>query len=138
MIDTTLVLERDLFFVAKIRETLKAAGRACVVVKTLADWRAHLAADTRPQLALVHFGMAGVEWQAAIAAAKDAGLPVLAFGSHVDLAAQAEARTAGATRVIANSKLATDMIGQFDQTIARQLGTMSLAADTDAIENAGD
>lgn len=138
MIDTTLVLERDLFFVAKIRETLKAAGRACVVVKSLDDWRTHLAADTRPQLALVHFGLAGVEWQAAIAAAKDAGLPILAFGSHVDLAAQTEARAAGATRVIANSKLASDLIGQLDQTIARQIGTAPPAADPDAIENERD
>jgi hypothetical protein len=38
-------------------------------------------------------------------------VPVIAFGSHVDLETQAEARKAGATRVIANSKLAADLPG---------------------------
>jgi hypothetical protein len=45
------------------------------------------------------------------------GVPVIAFGSHVDLETQAEARKAGATRVIANSKLAMDLPGAVERAI---------------------
>ncbi len=114
-----LLLERDLFFVAKVRETLKAAGRGCQVVKTTEDFATCIAAEPRPAAALVHFGAAGLDWAAAIRAARAAGVPVLAYGSHVDIADQTAARAAGATRVISNSKLAGDLIGQIDQTIAR-------------------
>ncbi|MBA3823673.1 MAG: hypothetical protein H0X24_07195 [Ktedonobacterales bacterium] len=120
-----VVLERDLFFVAKIRETLKAAERGCQVVKTADDLAARLATEPRPAAALVHFGAAGVDWASAIRAAKAAGVPVLAYGSHVDIADQSAARAAGATRVIANSKLAGDLVGQIDATIARALDALA-------------
>jgi DNA-binding NtrC family response regulator len=118
-----LLLERDLFFVAKVRETLKAAGRACQVAKTAEDFTARLTTEPRPVAALVHFGAAGIDWATAIGAARDAGVPVLAYGSHIDIANQTTARAAGATRVIANSKLAGDLVGQIDQTIARVAAT---------------
>lgn len=114
-----LLLERDLFFVAKVRETLKAAGGTCHVSKSAEDFAAQLGADPRPDAALVHFGAAGVDWAAAIRSAKDAGVPVLAYGSHVDIADQTAARAAGATRVIPNSKLAGDLMQQIEATIAR-------------------
>ncbi len=44
-------------------------------------------------------------------------MPVIAFGSHVDLETQAEARKAGATRVIANSKLAADLPGIVERAL---------------------
>lgn len=114
-----LVLERDLFFVAKIRETLTSAGGAARTVKTVDDLRVRLAGDVLPAIVLVHFGVPQVAWEEAITAAVAAGLPVLAYGAHVDIAAQQAARTAGATRVITNSKLAGDLLGQIAQTIAR-------------------
>ncbi len=113
-----LVLERDLFFVAKIRETLRATGNACVVVKN-ADELAARIAQARPAIALVHFGMAASDWQRAITLARAAGIPVLAYGSHVDITAQGQARAAGATRVIPNSKLAADLPRQIALTLAR-------------------
>jgi DNA-binding response OmpR family regulator len=114
-----LLLERDLFFVAKVRATLAAAGYACAVASSADALAARLAAEPHPALALIHFGAPGMEWERGIMLARAAGVPVLAYGSHVDLAAQTAARAAGATRVIANSKLAADLPGQVAQTLAR-------------------
>lgn len=44
------------------------------------------------------------QWEPLIRAARAAGVPVLAFGSHVDLAARDAAVAAGASRVVAKSK----------------------------------
>jgi hypothetical protein len=57
----------------------------------------------------VNTGLTGVDWEEAITAAKAAGVPTLAFGSHVDMAAQQAARRAGADRVISNSRLALEL-----------------------------
>src|SRR5947209_8019727 len=103
-----LLLDTDLFFVAKITETLKHVGYRVRTARAL-DQFTRLLADERPLLALMNTAARGVDWQAAIGAAREAGVPVIAFGSHVDLETQAAARAAGATRVIANSKLASDL-----------------------------
>jgi len=112
---TALLLDNDLFFVAKIDVTLRHAGYATRTARTLDTFMQGLAA--KPDIALVNTAARGVDWRAGIAAARDAGVPVIAFGSHVDLEKQAEARTAGATRVIANSKLATDLPGIVERTV---------------------
>lgn len=114
-----VVLDRDLFFTTKIQATLRAAERGCQVVKSADDLAERLAQEPLPALVLVHCGAAGVAWEHGIALARAAGVPVLAYGSHVDIAAQTQARAAGATRVIANSKLAGDLIGQIDRTIGQ-------------------
>ncbi len=103
-----LLLERDLFFIVKVRDTLQHLGYETQVARSAEDFARKLAAGA-PTLALVHTGLAGVDWEQAIAQAKAAGTPTLAFGSHVDLEAQQAARRAGADRVISNSKLAKDL-----------------------------
>lgn len=127
-----VVLERDLFFVTKVRATLAAAGYACAVAKNAEDLAARLATEPHPALALIHFGAPGVEWERGIQLARSANVPVLAYGSHVDLAAQAAARAAGATRVIANSKLAADLPGQVAQTLARVSHATPATAEDEA------
>jgi hypothetical protein len=106
---TALLLDNDLFFVTKITTTLKHAGYTTRTARTLDAFTQGLA--EKPDIALVNTAARGVDWRAGIAAAREADVPVIAFGSHVDLETQAEARKAGATRVIANSKLATDLPG---------------------------
>lgn len=105
---TVLLLERDLFFVVKVRDTLSHAGYETRVARSAEDFGRKLAAGA-PALAIVHTGLAGVDWEQVIAQAKAAHVPTLAFGSHVDLEAQQAARRAGADRVISNSKLAKDL-----------------------------
>lgn len=105
-----LLLDTDLFFVVKVRTTLQHAGYDVQTARSVADFTRRLASDS-PALALVNTAIAGVDWRAAIVAAREAHIPVIAFGSHVDLDTQQQARQAGATRVIANSKLAADLPG---------------------------
>src|SRR5262245_44824696 len=112
---SALLLDNDLFFVAKITTILKHAGYTTRTARTLDAFAQGLA--ERPDIALVNTAARGVDWQAGIAAAREADVPVIAFGSHVDLETQAEARKAGATRVIANSKLATDLPGIVERAL---------------------
>jgi DNA-binding NtrC family response regulator len=116
-IKTILLLERDLFFSVKVRETLRHLGYETQVARSEEDFARKLAASA-PVLAMVDTATAGVAWERVILQAKAAGLPTLAFGPHVDLAAQQAARRAGADRVISNSKLAKDL----PAIVARMLG----------------
>jgi DNA-binding response OmpR family regulator len=82
-------------------------------VRTLAAFEQALQAsgEERPALVIVNTATTGVDWEAAIREARAAGYPLLAFGSHMDLEARARALEAGAQRVVANSKFASDMPG---------------------------
>jgi DNA-binding NtrC family response regulator len=113
-----LLLDPDLFFAVKVGATLKHIGVATTTVRTSGEWTRWLAAE-RFDLALVNTAARGVEWEQAIGAAISLGLPVIAYGSHVDTETMAQARAAGATRVIANSKLAADLPAIVAQTLQR-------------------
>jgi DNA-binding response OmpR family regulator len=106
-----LALEKDLFFSVKMRDTLRHHDMQVTTVRTLAAFEQCLAASDaeRPQLVIVNTATVGVDWEAAIRAAKAHNLPVLAFGSHMDLDARARALQAGAQKVVANSKFTSDM-----------------------------
>lgn len=105
---TVLLLERDLFFSVKIRETLRHLNYETVVARNEDDFGRKLAASA-PALAIINIATAGVAWERVIAQARAANVPVLAFGPHVDLEAQQQARRAGANRVVSNAKLAKDL-----------------------------
>jgi hypothetical protein len=123
-----LLLDTDLFFAVKIGDTLARAGYATRQARTLADFR-RLLAELRPTLAIVNTAARRLDWRAAIAAAREAGVPVLAFGAHVDLETQAAARAAGATRVVSNARLASDLPGIVARTM--RLGTAGVAPPDD-------
>jgi DNA-binding response OmpR family regulator len=108
-----LALEKDLFFAVKMRDTLRHHGMEVKTVRTLAAFEQALQAsgEERPALVIVNTATTGVDWEAAIREARAAGYPLLAFGSHMDLEARARALEAGAQRVVANSKFASDMPG---------------------------
>jgi DNA-binding NtrC family response regulator len=105
---TVLLLERDLFFSVKIRDTLRHLNYETVVARNEDDFARKLAANA-PKLAIINIATAGVAWEQVIAQTRAADVPVLAFGPHVDLEAQQQARQAGANRVVSNSKLAKDL-----------------------------
>lgn len=108
---TILALEKDLFFSVKMRDTLRHHEMEVIVARTLAAFTERLSASgpEAPALAIVDIATPGVDWEAAIRAARERALPVLAFGSHMDLEARAKALQAGAQRVVANSKFTSDM-----------------------------
>ncbi len=103
-----LLLDTDLFFAVKVADTLKHVGYATRTVRHLDAFLAALPAE-RPRIALVNSSATSTDWRAAIRSARAAGVATIAYGSHVDLEAQQQARDAGATAVIANSKLAQDL-----------------------------
>lgn len=124
-----LLLDPDLFFAVKVGAMLKHVDMETTTVRQLADWARRLRSE-RFDIALVNTAARGVEWEQAIGAAREASVPVIAYGSHVDIEAQAQARAAGATRVIANSKLAADLPAIIEQTLQR-------ARSTDSPDGAG-
>lgn len=110
---TILALEKDLFFAVKMRDTLRHHGMEVKTARSLPIFEQGLKAEgaEKPALVIVNIATQGIDWEAAIHQARDAGYPVLAFGSHMDLDARAKALAAGAQRVVANSKFASDMPG---------------------------
>lgn len=113
-----LLLDPDLFFAVKVSATLKHLGFDTITTRQLADWTRR-AQGEQFDIALVNTAARNVDWVAAIGVARQAGLPIIAYGAHVDSEAQAQARAAGATRVIANSKLAADLPAIVEQTLTR-------------------
>lgn len=120
---TIVHYDTDLFFAVKVADTLKHAGYVVLRARTLDDLAARLrpTSGEPPTLALVNTAARGVDWRGAIPAARAAGVPIVAYGAHVDLAWQDEARTLGATGVIANSKLASDLPGVVARAVRRAL-----------------
>ena len=74
--------------------------------------------EERPVLVIVNTATVGADWEAVIRLAREHDLPVLAFGSHMDLDARQRALQAGAQKVVANSKFSRDMPG----LVRRMLG----------------
>ena len=120
-----LALEKDLFFSVKMRDTLRHHGMDVTVVRTLAAFEQRIAAegDEKPALVIVNTAISGVDWEGAIRRAREHGLTVLAFGSHMDLEARQKALQAGAQRVVANSKFASDMPGLVHKMISESVSS---------------
>ncbi len=110
---TILALEKDLFFAVRMRDTLRHHEMEVKTARTLPIFEQGLTGEgaEKPALVIVNIATPGVDWEAAIRQARAAGYPVLAFGSHMDLVARAKALSAGAQRVVANSKFTSDMPG---------------------------
>jgi DNA-binding response OmpR family regulator len=132
---TILALEKDLFFAVKIRDTLRHHEMEVTTVRNLTNFEQQLVADgdKKPALAIVNTATKGVDWASAIRAARASGLPVLAFGSHMDLEARAKALEAGAQKVVANSKFVSDMPG----LIRRVLGMPDTLGDPSVVVSVG-
>lgn len=128
-----LALEKDLFFSVKMRDTLRHHGMEVTTVRTLPAFEQRLttAGNEQQALAIVNTATAGVDWEAAIRAARAHGLPVLAFGSHMDLEARAKALQAGAQKVVANSKFASGMPGLIKRMLSEPAETISPAENSD-------
>lgn len=130
-----LLLDPDLFFAVKVSATLKRMGMETTIVRQMSEWTRQLAVGGY-SIALVNLAARGVAGNDAISGARLAGLPIIAYGPHSDTEAQAQARTAGASRVIANSKLATDLPRIIEQTLQRAQRTVGqAAAESDSAES---
>ncbi|MEI6046141.1 MAG: hypothetical protein WCS37_17455 [Chloroflexota bacterium] len=127
---TLLALTKDLFFFGKINAAVQNLGDPSgewrsIIVHSAEAFRARL---TEENLALVLIDLTArqAEPEALIRAARELGLPVLAFGSHTDPQSLRQARLAGAYRSVPNSVLVSKfpaLIAQaFDPTKAPPRG----------------
>lgn len=128
-----IALEKDLFFAVKIRDTLRYHDMVVTTVRTLTALEQAISNNetNKPALAIINISAQGVDWETAIRTVSADGIPVLAFGSHIDLDAQARARQAGARRVVANSKFTRDMPGLVQRTLQMPAGAASVIEEGD-------
>lgn len=112
-----LLFDTDLFFSVRVSEALSRAGCATRTVRRLEAFTGALAQG--PQVALVNLAARGVQWREAIIAGAQAGVPLIAFGPHVAIDTQTEARQLGATTVVAYSQLMDDLPALVERTRRR-------------------
>jgi DNA-binding response OmpR family regulator len=102
-----VVLADDLIWSTRLAEHVRAASATPEPVRTAAAFAAALAG---PEVggAIVDLTSRAYDGLATIAAARDAGIPVLAVGPHDDHVLRRDALAAGADRVLAYRKLFED------------------------------
>jgi hypothetical protein len=96
---------RDLFFVARIRETARLAGVPLSFARTPEELTAALAGA--PGFVLLDL-TAGLDYEAILGAAERAGIPVVAFTTHA-LARQTQPWHARCERVVTKETLTTEL-----------------------------
>ncbi|MBA2719332.1 MAG: hypothetical protein H0U52_08860 [Chloroflexi bacterium] len=119
-----LVLADDLIWSTRLAGHVRTAGAEPVTVRTAAGWTAALA-ESDLAGAIVDLTSLAYDGLASIAAARDAGVAVLAVGQHDDHVLRRDALAVGADRVLAYRKLFEDG----PTTIARWLAA-SAASDS--------
>ena len=105
MAETVLILADDLIWSTRLAGQARAAGAEPTAVRDAAAFAAGLAATDG---AIVDLTSRAYDGLAAIAAARDAGVPVLAVGQHDDHVLRRDALAVGADRVLAYRKLFDD------------------------------
>jgi DNA-binding response OmpR family regulator len=102
-----LVLADDLIWSTRLAGQVRSAGATPEPLRTAAEFATALAG---PDVAgaIVDLTSRAYDGLAAIATARDAGVPVLAVGQHDDHALRRDALAVGADRVLAYRKLFDD------------------------------
>ena len=105
-----LLLSRDLIFTTKITGTAKALGKEVLAAGGSALASAMLSA-WRPEVVFVDLAAGDLVAPAAIAAYREIvpGVPFVAFGSHVDTQALADAAKAGCDPVMPRSRFTAEL-----------------------------
>lgn len=99
---------RDLFFVARIRETARLVGTALVFARTAEELTAALAGDP-PALVIVDLTAGGSDWDAIFAALdRVPGAPVLGYTTHA-LARETQPLHARCRRVVTKETLTREL-----------------------------
>jgi hypothetical protein len=115
-----VVLADDLIWSTRLVGHVQAAGLKAVPARTAEAFRASLAGSVG---AIVDLTSRAYDGLVAIAAARDAGVPVLAVGQHDDHVLRRNALAVGADRVLAYRKLFEDG----PATVVRWLAAASVA-----------
>ncbi len=104
-----VVLETDLFFAAHIESVVQAAGAVPVFIGNGdALWQA---IDRWPELVVINLAMAG--WKEPVRRAKNLPhtrhIPIIGYGSHVEVQALQAARAAGCDHVWERSRFISEL-----------------------------
>ena len=105
---TILLLVPNLLFGASIATAVQTAGAQVRACRNAAAFLDALQQPADLAGAVVDLG-GNPGWEPVIRAAAAAGVPVFAFGPHLDAATLKGARQAGASRVVANSAHAQEL-----------------------------
>lgn len=117
---TVLLVVQDLIFGVRIGEAARAMGFVAIDVALAA---LPTAVDDKVALVVVDMGQKG-DWQTAVRGLKadpqTAAVPILAYGSHVDVTASRAAVAAGVDRLVTRGKLTAEL-PQLLRATARQI-----------------
>ncbi|HUQ77495.1 MAG TPA: hypothetical protein VM427_01315 [Patescibacteria group bacterium] len=132
-----LVLADDLIWSTRLAGHVRTAGAEPVAVRTSAGWTAALA---EPDLAgaIVDLTSLAYDGLASIAAARNAGVPVLAVGQHDDHVLRRNALAVGADRVLAYRKLFDDGPATIEGWLAASASAATSAATSASAATATD
>lgn len=106
-IQTVLGWVPNLMFSTRIGEVASTLGGLVTLVSSNEELEEKL--DIHPSLIILDLTAVEPGWKEAVAKAKAAGVPVLAYGPHVDVEALEAATEAGCDEVFANSKFRIDL-----------------------------
>ncbi|MEI7555326.1 hypothetical protein [Candidatus Chlorohelix sp.] len=131
-----LAITRDLMFMSKVKTSLQhlppenGENWSGVFARNDADFRAWISKD-HFELALVDTQASQFDWESLIKEACQAGIPTLAFGSHMQAESLLKARQAGAYKAVANSAI----VQRFAELIsARHKPSTNVAAESFEVE----
>ncbi len=97
-----ILVANDLMRQSRILEGARVLGYEVTVADTEALWREALD-GSKAQLVVLDLQAVGLEWRPVVSAARQQGLPILAFGQHTDAEALRQAREAGCDFAVARS-----------------------------------
>ena len=96
----------DIFFAPRVADALQHLGFTMSEIDARGDLATLL---NGAELLVVQLNPPRETWLRLIEAARTASVPVLAFGRHTDAETLRAARQAGATKVVPNSELVTEL-----------------------------
>ena len=106
--NSVVALSADLIFGARIRGAAEAAGVSVILSRNVEDFLTRIRAD-HPRLAILDMDRRGLDVAEVVQAVKAAGVPLLAYVSHVREDLIEQARAAGADRVMARGAFAKQL-----------------------------
>lgn len=103
-----VVLNRDLFFGVKIANVMRGLGYRVELAQRTTVFAVKLDASGQDvALGIIDIG-AGVDWN--VISSLSASVPILAFGSHLDVDGMRAAKLAGVSRVVSNGDFHREMV----------------------------
>jgi CheY-like chemotaxis protein len=114
-----LLLSRDLIFTSKVTSTARALGYRVVTAGGI-DAASAMMEQQRPRAVFVDLAAGDLVSPQALAAYRGilAGVPFIAFGSHVDTAALSAASAAGCDPVLPRSRFTAELPALIERYLA--------------------